>query len=417
MASIYKRAKSNVWQTCFYVKDPDTGELNQVRKSTGTTNQKEAKRIAADLERQAQGVILAESDEARAVEAIITQMKQEIAQSKFTVLSARKHLHEITRIVTGEQLTSFTIESWCNEWLSRKEKKSSKATMARYKGHKKHFIDFLGADKAGKPLETFTATDAERYKQALLAKGVVGKTVLAYTKDVAAIFKAAIREGLISFNPMTAIEAVTTDDSQERKPFTAEEVSQLIAAAPCDEWRGLILAAAYTGLRLGDVARLQWSSIDLQRKMITLMPAKTKRKKREVTIPIHPDLLAYFETVTIANDEPSAPVFPKLSLLRIGDRTGLSQKFIGIMKAAGVSRGKPSKEKAEGTGHVTYERGFHSLRHTFTTWLRTAGVSEEDRMELTGHSTRESHAGYAHADESVLRDAIAKLKTLTESQT
>ena len=52
-------------------------------------------------------------------------------------------------------------------------------------------------------------------------------------------------------------------------------------------------------------------------------------------------------------------------------------------------------------------------RHTFTTGLRTAGVSEEDRMALTGHTTRDSHAIYSHADEEALRDAISKLPSMT----
>jgi hypothetical protein len=39
-------------------------------------------------------------------------------------------------------------------------------------------------------------------------------------------------------------------------------------------------------------------------------------------------------------------------------------------------------------------------------------VSEEDRMQLTGHSTRESHSIYSHADERAGRDAIAKLPSL-----
>ena len=64
-----------------------------------------------------------------------------------------------------------------------------------------------------------------------------------------------------------------------------------------------------------------------------------------------------------------------------------------------------------------HERGFHSLRHTFTSWLRTAGVSEEDRMALTGHSTRESHAIYSHTDAEALRKAITKLPKLENAET
>ena len=90
------------------------------------------------------------------------------------------------------------------------------------------------------------------------------------------------------------------------------------------------------------------------------------------------------------------------------------------MREAGVDRGKPSRVSVEGdkptAGRVTYERGFHSLRHTFTSWLRNAGVSEEDRMALTGHSTRESHAIYSHHDEESLRNAIGKLSPLGSHQ-
>jgi integrase len=49
------------------------------------------------------------------------------------------------------------------------------------------------------------------------------------------------------------------------------------------------------------------------------------------------------------------------------------------MEKACMDRGKPSKAKAEGVGRITYERGFHSLRHTFTTWLRVGGVERRSR--------------------------------------
>jgi integrase len=205
----------------------------------------------------------------------------------------------------------------------------------------------------------------------------------------------------------------------ERKPFTLDEVADLVSAAPSKEWHGLILVAAFTGLRLGDAAKLSWQSVDLAAKQITLIPSKTAKKKREVKIPIHPDLLAWLENAPIASDSPSAPVFAGLSKLAIGCRAGLSQTFNGIMQAAGVDRGKASCAAQEGkatVGRVNYERGFHSLRHTFTTWLRNANVSEEDRMTLTGHSTRESHQIYSHASEQAGRDAIAKLPSLKSAK-
>ena len=414
MASLRKNNRSNVGYAQYYVTDPTTGELVQVRKSTGETSKKKALARAAEMERTAKQTMQRDDDEqTQNVKAIHTQLGQEIARGTINGATLRKYFSSMMQIITGEEMKIITIKSWCNEWLDRKTAAGSKkATMGRYKAHTKAFLDWLGVDRSQKPLESVSTSDMERFKQALQARGIVGKTVLNYMKDIGAIYSMAMREGIVSFNPMKAVSAPSTDDSQDRKPFTESEVQAMIDSAPSEEWRGMILAAAFTGLRLGDVARLKWSSIDLQNKKITLIPAKTARKKREVMIPIQPDLLVFFEGITITDDSPEAFVFPTLSGINVNNREGLSRKFVSIMESAGVSRGKPSKEKAEGAGRITFERGFHSLRHTFTTWLRTAGVSEEDRMALTGHSTRDSHARYSHANEDNLRDAIGKLSSL-----
>ncbi len=432
MASVFKRKaggkadgkKSAIYTAQFYITNPDTGELEKVWKSTGETNKSKALAKAVEMERLAQGAMPADDSKQEQMKSLYSQLGQEMARETITSVSLRKFFSSMMRILTGEEMEIVTIKSWCSEWLARKERESSKATMARYKGHVKAFIAWMG-DNAAKPLETLTTGDVERWKRHLLDQGIAGKTALSYLKDLGQIYRYAIREGLIAFSPVGAVAAPSTDDSQERKPFTSEEVSKLIAAAPSEQWRGMILAAAFTGLRLGDVARLKWSSVNLETKMIELMPAKTKRKKKTVSIPIHPDLLAYLSAAPVADDSPDAYVFPDMARLKENAGSKLSDRFPEIMKAAGVSRGKASREipdgdeeaaKTKGKGRITYERGFHSLRHTFTTWLRTAGVSEEDRMSLTGHSTRDTHAIYSHTDEKVLRDAVGKLSTLKDKK-
>lgn len=416
-ASPEERKRKPIWWAQFYAPDPETGELVQVRRSTGKTTKKEARDTANDMERAAKNVIKAGSEEAQKARAVLAEAVAAIEQERFTPTAARKYLARLLEIATGDDFQSFTVESWIKEWLRRKGRESSKATIARYTGHTKAFLEWLGSDRAKKPLESITTADVRRWRESLQDSGRAGKTVLAYQKDIGAVYRAAVREGLVAYNPVSALDAIATDDSLDRKPFTGEEVGKLIQAAPSDEWRGLILTAAFTGLRLGDASRLSWSAVDLAEKKITLIPSKTKRKKREVRIPIQPDLLAYLMSVPIKNDAPDAPVFPVLSKTPLNSRNGLSLTFPRIMHSAGVDRGKASRldDDTKGAGRVTYERGFHSLRHTFTSWLRSAGVSEEDRMSLTGHSTRAAHAIYSHADESALRDAIAKLPSIPEA--
>ncbi len=423
MASIYKRSESEIYQAQFYVPDAVTGDLKKVRKSTGHTNKKKAQACADELERNSQSVMQAGSERAQRAKALLAEAVAEIERETFTAPTARKYLSKLLAIATGEEMESYCIETWTEEWLRRKARDSSQATITRYRAHTQAFRAWLGDSRRNKPLESITSQDARRWRESLQDAGRTGKTVLAYCKDVGAVYRAAIREGLVSFNPFSALEAIDTSDSLERKPFNEEEVSALLKAAPTEEWRGLILVAAFTGLRLGDSARLSWEAVDLNAKRITLIPSKTKKKKREVRIPIHPELFTFLESVTIYSDKPNAPVFETLSATKIGARAGLSQTFNKIMSNAGVERGKPSrdideesvndsKEKKASVGRVTYERGFHSLRHTFTSWLRNAGVSEEDRMALTGHTTRESHQIYSHGDEKTSKAAIAKLPSL-----
>jgi hypothetical protein len=45
--------------------------------------------------------------------------------------------------------------------------------------------------------------------------------------------------------------------------------------------------------------------------------------------------------------------------------------------------------------------------------MANAGVAEEVRMKLAGHSSQDAHAGYTHHEAAVLRAAIAQLPDVT----
>src|SRR5665213_2779004 len=60
---------------------------------------------------------------------------------------------------------------------------------------------------------------------------------------------------------------------------------------------------------------------------------------------------------------------------------------------------------------------FHDLRHTFNTRLMEAGVLQEVRMALMGHSSGSKvHATYTHIELPVKREAIQKLEQWVKDQ-
>jgi integrase len=48
-------------------------------------------------------------------------------------------------------------------------------------------------------------------------------------------------------------------------------------------------------------------------------------------------------------------------------------------------------------------------RHTTATLLRNAGVDQETRMKILGHSSATAHDAYVHVDQAYAREALSKL--------
>ena len=405
MASLHRRSDSKVWQCSYYV-PTDEGVSKQIKQSTGTTNRREAERVAIELEQKARELAGIDQAHGQKIHAILNQAGEDALKERLTAAKARTYLAEILKLSTGEDLTTYTVKRWADEWLERKRSQVSKATLQRYEGSYRAFLSWLGDKRSEKPLETVTTTHLRQFRDSL-REGRTARTVNAYVKDVSSIFGAAVDEGLIPSNPVKPLRALPLTDSVTRSPFSPGEVQRLMTKSPSEDWRGVILLGAYTGLRLGDCAGLTWGNVDLSTTTLTVIPKKTKRKGIEVQIPLAAPLREFLESHPIA-DDPKVPVFPSLAYVPVSGKKGLSMTFGRLMETAGVSRG----EKRQSGMH---ERCFHALRHTFITWLANAGVSPELRQAMTGHLDSESHKLYTHHELTSLRGAIDRLPGLTDT--
>jgi hypothetical protein len=158
MASIYKREGSNIWQCAFYVPDPQTGKTTQVRKSTGCTSRAKAQVAAVKLEQEARKQAGAGEDRSQRIQAVLVKAGEEAIRETLNAARARQYMSEILRISTGEDLPSFSVKSWLEEWHHQKAKVASKPTAARYKASVNAFVDWLG-NRSEKPLESITIAD------------------------------------------------------------------------------------------------------------------------------------------------------------------------------------------------------------------------------------------------------------------
>jgi len=340
----------------------------------------------------------------------LAQQWEESATKRVTEAQARRVLSDIYEDIHGDKLASPAVKDFAAQWLARKEKEVSKVSYSAYKGAVEEFVRFIG-DKANDPLHYITPAQVTAWRDKAAAKATA-RTANNKLKVVRVLFQSAWRDGLLTDNPAAKVTALRAE-SGTRRAFTLPELKSILANAST-EWRGMILAGIYTGQRLKDIASLTWANVDLSEEQITLTTSKTGRRQ---VIPIAKPLRAYIEELS-AGDNPAAPLFPSAypQATRAGGIAMLSRQFHGILVAVGMAKARPANHGSAGKGRdaarETSAISFHSLRHTATSLLKRAGVSEAVARDLIGHESAEISRHYTHIDEETKRKAIAKLPNI-----
>lgn len=332
----------------------------------------------------------------------LDKASREARQRTLTEARTRELLSEVLQAVNGGGLRVFTVAEWLDHFVAQKRKSRSDKTAERYAQVMREFIESLGS-RSNLNIAAITSKDIAEFRDKRHSCGLAPTTV---NQDVAALstaFNAALRQGHITVNRCLAIEPLK-DVARRKETFTPEQVSALVRVAEGD-WKGVIITAFYTGQRFGDCINIRWRDVDLvsEIKTIRFVPRKTSGKV--VVIAIHPALEDYLLSLPTATSD-NEFIFPSLAGRPISP---LSTAFRRLMAAAYIEQWVIRTPSGEGSGRNVNALSFHSLRHSFTSILANAGVSEELRMLLTGHTTRAIHQRYSHHDLERLRDAVAVL--------
>jgi integrase len=196
-------------------------------------------------------------------------------------------------------------------------------------------------------------------------------------------------EQLIALNPLARFKMAPERRIRRQILSLAEEASLLRVAK--GHLRTMIVIALDTGMRRGEITNQKWEDVDFSQKILSVTHSKTAGgESREI-----PLTKRLYELV-IDNRKPNGLVIEfqrqPVRIIKTTWRTAL--------KNAGIR-------------HVR----FHDLRHTFNTRLMEAGVLQEVRMALMGHSPgAKIHAVYTHIELPTKREAIRKLEAWVKDQ-
>ena len=378
MASLRRKPNSRFWIACF-----TDHHGAQKQRSTATPDRSAAMKIA-----------LAYEDTYRA---------------KMTEEQVRRVMNDTCEQINGRRFVTSTVSDFFARWLVRKVGETSENTAGRYREFVRRFEVFLGPERWAQEICRLGVSDFAGFRDHL-ATAVTAGTANLSIKILSAAMKSAWREGLIIENPAAKVEAlkITRDEARQRRPFTLPELRRILAHASV-EWKGIILCGIYTGQRLGDIVRLTWRNVDLAQDEIRFVTQKTGRT---VIVPLAKPLANHFLGLPSADDA-AAPVFPDsfAMVTREGRVNNLSNQFYQIQVNAGLATKKTHKKAEHGQGRAVKrqqnELVFHSLRHTATSLLKNAGVSEAVAMDIIGHDSRAISQNYTHVDEDAKRRAMA----------
>jgi site-specific recombinase XerD len=160
--------------------------------------------------------------------------------------------------------------------------------------------------------------------------------------------------------------------------------------------RLLLAVFAYAGLRRSELLGLDWTDVDLERRLLRIRRAKGGRQR---TIPIHPALeLLFVDYLRVRANDPEPALFVGVQGKRLS-QTILTQTFLHYVRAAGVNDRK----------HVTP----HTLRHVFASELLRAGANLRQIQELLGHKHLDSTQRYTRVTAHELRGAVKRLQFMT----
>ncbi|MFE3326815.1 tyrosine-type recombinase/integrase [Streptomyces sp. NPDC059176] len=239
-------------------------------------------------------------------------------------------------------------------------------------------------------LSEITTPQIRRWRAGLLESGVGEPTVVKAYQVLRAIMNTAVDDELIQRNPCR-IKGAGAAKTAERPFLDVSEVFRLADAVPA-RFRVLILLAAFTGLRFGELAALQRHDVDLERRTVAVRRALAETRTDGIVVKT-PKSAAGVRTVAFPASL-TADLAAHLAAFAEPGRTGsvFTGERGGQLRRNNFRRLWLRALKTTGLGDVH----FHDLRHTGNTLAATGGATTRELMQRMGHSSVRAALIYQH---------------------
>jgi integrase len=214
------------------------------------------------------------------------------------------------------------------------------------------------------------------------AEGVANSTVNRLLEVARAVLRCAAREwGWLDSAPAVRM---LPEPKRRIRWITREKADQLLAALP-NHLAEIARFSLATGLRKGNVIGLEWSQVDLERRVAWFHHDQTKNKKA-LSVPLNAE-----------------------AILVLRRHCGKHPRYVFTYRKKPVkeTNTKAWKRALRSCGIADFR--WHDLRHTWASWHVQSGTPLQVLQELGGWSCYEMVLRYAHLSAQHLADYAENL--------
>lgn len=291
----------------------------------------------------------------------------------------RKSTGTVERAKAQEYHDQLKHELWRVHKLGEKPRRTWQDAVVRYlkeTPHKaSHMEDkrhFKWIDKylRGKYLDEMTRDMVERVKDAKLATGVANATC----NRMLAVVRAVLRKAAYDWEWMDRVPKVSMlPESKRRIRWITREEAEHLLSMLAEHQAEVVRFSLATGLRKSNVTHIEWSQIDLARRMAWVHPDQAKARKA-IPVPLNAEAMLVLRR-------------------QQGKHAVYVFSYRGHAPVTGVN-GQPWREAVKRAGIKNFR--WHDLRHTWASWHAQQGTPLHVLQELGGWETAEMVRRYAH---------------------
>ena len=253
-------------------------------------------------------------------------------------------------------------------------------------------------------MREFTAEMAKAFLTELKDE-VRSATYNRYLNFFKLLWRTLRNEARLTSNPWEGFKKQVLD-TESRRNLNMDEIKRVISSLD-GEWRTLFMLGYFTGLRLVDCAHAKFENVDFDKHVISVVPQKTKRKRRgPIVIPLATDL--YNQILKTPIEKRHGYIMPNCA--KLYDGNAINYKLKQIFEKNGIATEKDGTKKRK-----TCVVGFHSLRSGFVTYAINAGIPLPIVQMIVGHGSPRMTEHYYHENKTSLAQCVNAIPSLFDN--